>query len=189
MSLKTSIKLGALILLGASGWFATSQLVAQIKTRSPLRNEAIQQAQAIGKATKTASNTVTGTPVKMDAHYHLDGLTVTPLAGGRIAVALKATIEDSRPNKPSCLWTVLIKDKSSDQMVAEVNYTNQLFTVKSGEKAAPTFNETFPLPPGQYNVEVRLYEVHPSNDLKAMNKRGPIQSQILLAANKDVVNL
>ena len=83
---------------------------------------------------------------------------------GRVSIEAQASIMDARPQPGPYMWSVLVMDPSAARVLHTQHYAHQVFQVESGKTSNPTFQDTLPLAPGDYHVELRLYAVSPQAD-------------------------
>lgn len=185
MKLQFFMKVALVVVLSACSWFCTSKLIAQGKRGHAASGLANTPASAATKKTKAADNVnPRGFPVKSNGGFQFGEMTVTTDLG-RVTVNANVTIEEWRKGT-SYMWSILIKDNETKKLVSCTNYNDQTFSVIPGVVHKPTFKDVFNLPPGTYNVELRLYEATPGVDLSVLRHSAVFNPQVLLANNKDV---
>jgi hypothetical protein len=172
--------LALVALLGVSSWFVTSTLLAQA------RRGAIVPAMTKGRIAKQnppgpPANSIA---IKPTASFTSDKMTAT-VKGGVVTVDMAATISDSR-GKKSYMWALIVWSQDFDDVISAVSYDHQIFSVRPGVEAKPTFRETFQLPHGSYVVEVRLFELPPDANPAQLDITAPVNPKILLSASERV---
>jgi hypothetical protein len=169
MKTSTFFKIGFLVALSTCTWFITSSLVAgtpgqKKKNRAIVARAAVPQQQDVAPNSKHKETiddaAIGGQSKKLDAYYQFTKLAVT---AGRGNVTLDGSVEimDSREDRKPMVWAVFVKDPATLRVIFKQIYDQQIFEVAAGEIERPTFRDTFPLAPGSYRVELRLYEVTP----------------------------
>jgi len=83
-------------------------------------------------------------------------LTVTP---GPCRVTVQGQVELLDQANKSYWWGLVVTDMLTGRVVLDVNYRDRAFTVPRGEEQQPTLQDTRPLLPGDYMVELILHEV------------------------------
>lgn len=153
-------RVAVLVALGIASSLLTSTLVAQRKqgqtysaSMKPVPGAATKFRKDQGPAPAPVGISV---PVKFDAHFTFNKMTVEP-APGQVAVDAQVTLQDSRGPTPF-MWAVVVMDEGGKKRLSEMNYVNQIFSIQSKEPIKPTFKDVVQLQPGTYKIQVRLYE-------------------------------
>lgn len=87
--------------------------------------------------------------------------------GRNVRINAQASVKDSRKGV-FFLWSLLVRHGQDNQVVRHIFYDAQMFSV--GDLASPvvTFSENLVLPPGIYRVDVNLWAVSKTVDIKRM---------------------
>lgn len=161
MNARTSIKLVGVAGLGLATFLATTLWVRGSSART--REEPASSAQA--PETATLRMFPVGTvelPTPSDeyvASFVMQSFQLNTSANV-IQVAAQASLEDRRPN-PQYIWALKILAKSSDEVLFEKWYDDQIFSVPSGVVTEPMFADEIklPLPEGDYRAALVIYSV------------------------------
>lgn len=115
------------------------------------------------------TSTVTAVPIMSTkhriGHRGFQDLTVAPGPG---QVDIRGQVELLDPAARTYRWGLVIKEKGTDKVVLDASYPDRIFTVPGGEDRLLDFKDTRPLPPGDYQVELAIYEVNGEG-----SERGP----------------
>jgi len=165
-----SIKIGILVVLGIVSSLVTSTILGQVRsttnttTSKPGANpiapsELVSTSEEVSvDAARRAAQLSDGNGFrlkKMDVVVNGQDATVTAIVG---------MMSQSRA---SLLWSVVVRDNVTNVSNHHM-YDNQIFSVKDKGYVEPTFKDVFPLKPGSYRIEVRLYRVGPNPDLNKL---------------------
>lgn len=171
--------LGSVCLGGLStAW--TSKVIAQRRARRPVLTA--------GKVQKVANRPEpvdpNRIPIKTIAEFSSEKTTVTT-SPGKVSIEAKVKIFESQPSLVY-MWTVLIRDANTDELVSVINYDRQKFSVTSNDTIRPTFKDSFPLAPGTYRVEWRLYDVTRHDDFSELNRSTVSHPDVVLSDGETV---
>ena len=162
MRFPTVAKVAILIALGVCSSLVTSRIIAQTRETITKGKE--------GKGAKRAAANANSNQFIV-ASVALGKMDVTA-RDGKVSVSAGVTARDSRQTY-SYLWNVLITDIDMTHTIVNINYDRQLFSLQPGKSYQPTFNDKFSLEPGNYRVELRLFQVDANTNLQSlMNSRG-----------------
>lgn len=174
MKLSTWVKVAAIVVLGVCSSLVTSSILAQNKKSQPGRQNSkgrgvLEQFTNVRADPAQAKNPSAAAIAVAEQHLvqsaDFKGMDVEAKDGG-IAISAKVTLQDKRPNW-SYVWTLSVRDASDNEVVG-VNYDKQVFSMPSREPETVTFNETVPVKPGSYTVELKLWHARPDADLTSM---------------------
>ena len=196
MKVATWAKVAMLVVLGVCSSLITSSILAQSRKSQPSRLnakgggriEVFKRSRGDSAQAKAPSLVERAVPEgHLVASAQFDVMDVEAVDGG-IAVSAKIVLQDRRPTW-SYVWTLSVRD-SSDKEVVGANYNHQVFSMPSGEAKSVTFNETVPVKPGEYAVELRLWHARPDADLtslRAVRDLSRAHPELTLAKRKRIV--
>ncbi|MGC8640080.1 MAG: hypothetical protein ACP5XB_09415 [Isosphaeraceae bacterium] len=176
----TLIKVALVSGMGVLSWYVASSMIAQARTSGIAITSTKTRAQSGRTAPIPAGASVPVVPV---AEGSFDEMTVK--AGhGCVGVDAQVTLMDKRPGK-RYLWSLIVLDQGLN-LVSATHYENQIFSLTPGVTVKPTFKEAFPLPPGRYQVDLRLYDLSPGVDPSALDRAGGVGPYVLLSRSERV---
>ena len=157
---------------------ATSSIIAQNRGQQ-VKREILSKTRAVAPANARAVSGKKVDPRRfLLTNHSLDQFAVNSREG-KLVVAARATLY-SRKGDKNYLWALTVRDEILDRDVVNVKYTTQLFALPAGEGRTVTFDDEFRLPPGGYQVELRLYGFSPGAELKPfVSPKGPPHDMVL----------
>lgn len=190
-------KLACLAALGITTFFVTSSIVAGSQN-APRRRKPVSQGVQVaphetpGPSTKmvvagpgAASRPADGRVMAPIASFWLKNLDITA-QDQDVFVSASANMSDKRPGM-FYFWSMRVTDGANRNAVLnERHYTDQIFRIPSDGELNPTFNERLRLLPGDYLVEVALFQVPVGSDLAKLKDADWIQQQLVFRVGRRV---
>lgn len=161
MKRSTGLKIGSLAALALASWLCTSILAGAGRREAPAARDEpaivftkhrVPPGQDIPTPDVAPGQVIRGA----DALFGMERCEMTP-GPGRLAIEAQAAIWDSRPGPSPYMWSIEIRaEKPDGRIVLDHDYDDQVFSVPVGETGRPAFRGAWPLPPGDYFVQLKL---------------------------------
>ena len=125
-------------------------------------------------------------PAPMTSFISLDRMEAAT-SGRAVTVSMGAGILESLPNV-AFIWSVRVYDPPPGRkLLSQHDYNTQIFRTPPGEQVHPTFQDSFPLPPGRYVVQVNLHRISQNFDLSKLADENPNELTRVVSGWKEVV--
>lgn len=128
-------------------------------------------------------------PLELPTNPHeslirLDNLSVTT-QGTQVGVVASTTMHNV-PNHSLYMWGLMVRDEDTKDILINEIYENQGFSTIPRKTINPVFFEEISLGPGNYFVQIRLYNVSPDMDLEKLKTKKMPQANISLTGYKKI---
>jgi hypothetical protein len=106
-------------------------------------------------------------------------------AGDQVVIAAAAGIIDRRPDT-AYVWWVRILDPKGKAVRFAKRYDSQAIWPRRGRELHPTFTDILrpSLPPGNYRVEVALYQIPPKTGLAGLDDPKVARSLVMMSGGE-----
>lgn len=96
---------------------------------------------------------------------------------GIVSLHAKLDLLHNRPHKP-LVWVLRLYDSTGKNVLSQRIYRDQQFQVPLGQRKASFFDESFPLDPGDYNLELALYTVPENQAFDQLDIGSPAEPRL-----------